>query len=261
MTLKTLIADDEPLARERLRFLLSSDHEIEIVDECRNGREVGRSAQSKRNRFGYSWTSRCLGSSGFEVIEKVGAAHMPMTIFVTAFNTYAVKAFEVHALDYLTKPVEPERLQTALTHVKERIAARSALMTRVQLNNLIEGLHKAGIEREGYPKRLLVPNGMKDIFVMVDEIEWIEAADYYARLHVGGKTFMLRETIKQLSVSLDPKRFIRIHRSAIVNIDHMREILREGQTEGWIVLSNGQRLKMSKTGWQSLSAATGSLSE
>ncbi len=259
MKLKTLIADDEPLARERLRLLLAADQEIEIVEECRNGREVVAALKSRPIDL-VLLDIQMPGNTGFEVIEQVGPAHMPMTVFVTAYNTYAVKAFEVHALDYLTKPVEPGRLHAALAHVKERTAAEAARATHAQLASLLESLHLSAGERGGYPERLLVPNGAKDSFVTINEIEWIEAADYYARLHVRGKTYMLRETIKELSSSLDPKRFVRVHRSAIVNIHHVREILREGRTEGWVVLSSGERLKMSKTGRQSLLASTGSLS-
>jgi two-component system LytT family response regulator len=254
MKLRALIADDEPLARERLKFLLSEDQEIEIAGECRNGREVVVALKEKQYDVLFL-DIQMPGSCGFEIIEQVGPAHMPITVFVTAHNHYAVKAFEVHALDYLTKPVEPERLRATLAQVKEKIAAKVALTTHAQLGTLLAGLHKSG----SYPQRILVPNGAKDSFVTTSEIVWIEAADYYARLHVGNKTFMLRETIKQLSTSLDPNRFVRVHRSAIVNIDHVREILREGRTEGWVVLANGERLKMSKSGWQALLAATRSI--
>jgi two-component system, LytTR family, response regulator len=255
--LKTLIADDEPLARERLRLLLAGDQDLEIVEECRNGREVAAAVKSKPIDLVFL-DIQMPGNTGFEVIEKIGPAHMPITVFVTAHNDYALKAFEVHALDYLTKPVERERLQATLAHVKERIAAKTALTTQAQLHSLLQSLNRSGTETRAYPQRLLVPNGARDSFVTVSEIEWIEAADYYARLHVGSKTFMLRETIRQLSSSLDPKRFVRVHRSAIVNIDYVREILREGRSESWVVLSNGQRLRMSKAGWQSLLATTGS---
>jgi two-component system, LytTR family, response regulator len=251
MTLKTLIADDEPLARERLRFLLASDADIEIVGECRNGREVVAALKTRPVDLVFL-DIQMPGNTGFEILEKVGPVHMPMTVFVTAYNTYAVKAFEVHALDYLTKPVEPERLRTALVHVKERAASKAALSTHAQLNGLLESLNRSEQAARSYPERLLVANGSRETFITVNEIEWVEAADYYARLHVGAKTYMLRETIKQLSASLDPKRFVRIHRSAMVNVNHVREILREGRTDGWVVLANGQRLKMSKSGWQSL---------
>jgi two-component system LytT family response regulator len=107
-----------------------------------------------------------------------------------------------------------------------------------------------------HPKRLLVHNGAKDLFVNVEDIEWIEAADYYSCLHVGTKNLMLRETIKQLASTLDPQKFVRIHRSVIVNVEHLQEIIREGQNEGSVVLTNGQRLKMSKAGWQNLLAVS-----
>ena len=193
------------------------------------------------------------GGSGFEIVEQVGVAQMPITVFVTAHNHYAVKAFEVHALDYLTKPVEPERLMATLARVRERIAAQDALKTHEQLKSVLATLNRG--QRE-YPKRLVVPSGSRDSFVNVDDIEWVEAADYYSCLHVGTKSLMLRETIKQLAETLDPRKFVRVHRSAIVNIGQVREVLREGRNEGWVLLLSGQRLKMSKTGWQALLAAS-----
>src|ERR1700728_3968876 len=134
MTLKALIADDEPLARERLRFLLSSDEEVEIACECRNGREVVAALKEKKIDVLFL-DIQMPGRGGFEVIEQIGARHMPVTVFVTAHNQYAVQAFEVHALDYLTKPIEPERLQSTLVRVKERIASNNALITHEQLKS------------------------------------------------------------------------------------------------------------------------------
>jgi two-component system, LytTR family, response regulator len=239
MKLRALIADDEPLARERLGFLLAQQGEVEVAGECRNGREV--IAMLKQERFDVLFLDiRMPGLDGFEVIHEVGPAHMPATVFVTAFDDYAVRAFAVHALDYLTKPVEPERLVATIARVKEKIASQAALLTQEQMKVALAGV--------GLPKRLLVPNGTKDSFVAVDEIDWIEAADYYACLHVGTRSFMLRETIKQLAAMLDPRRFVRIHRSVIVNVERVSEVLREGS----VILKTGQRLKMSKEGWQNL---------
>jgi len=251
MKLKTLIADDEPLARERLRYLLSSDEDIEVLAECRNGKEVV--AALKDNPVDLLFLDiEMPGANGFNVIDEVGLAHMPLTVFVTAHNQYAVKAFEIHALDYLTKPVEPERLQASVSRVKERIASKAALLTHDQLKSLLTSIESGACKRDAYLKRLLVPNGNKDCFVNVDEIEWIEAADYYCCLHVGIKSLMLRESIKQLACTLDPKKFVRVHRSIIVNVDEVREILRDGRGESYAVLANGQRLKMSKAGWKNL---------
>jgi two-component system LytT family response regulator len=255
MKLSALIADDEPLARERLRLLLADDAEVDIAGECRNGREVVEALKQKRHDVLFL-DIEMPGSSGFEVVEQVGAAQMPITVFVTAHNHYALKAFEVHALDYLTKPVEPERLRSALARVKERVAAHAALMTQEQLKSMLAALGTGTAERKEYPKRLVVPNAAKDSFVNVDEIEWIEAADYYSCIHAGSRNLMLRETIKQLAETLDPRKFVRVHRSTIVNIDQVREILREGRSEGWVLLSNGRKLKMSKAGWQALLDAT-----
>jgi two-component system, LytTR family, response regulator len=255
MTLRALIADDEPLARERLRFLLSGDNDVAIAGECRNGHET--IAALKENRYDLLFLDiQMPGAGGLDIIDEVGAAHMPIVVFVTAHHRYAVKAFEVNALDYLTKPVEPERLKAALERVKEKIASQTALLTQDQLKAALAALNHGGAPRHEYPRRLVVPNGAKDSFVNVEEIEWIEAADYYSCLHIGAKRLMLREPIKQLAETLDPKRFVRVHRSAIVNLGCVREILREGRKEGWVLLSNGNRLKMSKAGWQNLIAAS-----
>ena len=255
MKIKALIADDEPLARERLSFLLSGQDEVEVAGECRNGKEV--IAALKKSRFDVLFLDiQMPGRSGFEVIEQIGPAQMPVTVFVTAHNEYAVQAFEVHALDYLTKPVEPERLQATLVRVRERIASQAALMTHEQMKSVLSSLENGGVPRQDFPRRLLVHNGAKDSFVNVNEIDWIEAADYYACLHVGTKSFMLRETIKELSNTLDSAKFVRIHRSIIVNVEQVSEIFREGQSEGSVVLKNGQRLRMRKAGWQSLLAVS-----
>jgi two-component system, LytTR family, response regulator len=249
--LTALIADDEPLARERLRHLLSAEEEVEVGGECRNGREV--IAALRANRFDVLFLDiQMPGLDGFAVIGEIGPAQMPVTVLVTAHNEYAVQAFEVHALDYLTKPVEPKRLQATVARVRERLASQAALVTQEQLQSV---LHDLGRGRE-YTRRLLIHNGAKDSFIQVNDIEWIEAADYYACLHVGSKSFMLRETIKQLASTLDPQKFIRIHRSVIVNVDQVSEIFREGSAESSVVLKTGQRLRMSKAGWENLLAVS-----
>ena len=249
MRLRAIIADDEDLARDGLRLLLSEDGEVEIIAECSNGREAVAALQEHRADVLFL-DIQMPGIDGFEVIEQVNEAHLPVLVFVTAHSEYAVKAFEVEALDYVTKPLEPERVLATLRRVRERLAAHAAPITQDQLKAVLSAVH------EQYPKRLLVPNGSKDILLNVAEIEWIEADSYYSCLHVGTKRHMLRETIKHLAATLDPSIFIRVHRSAIVNINHVREILREGPNEGWVVLLNGERLKMSKPGWQSLLAVS-----
>lgn len=255
MTVKTLIADDEPLACKRLRQLLAAHSDIEVIEECRNGNEVVSALKAKSIDLVFL-DIQMPGNTGFEVIETVGIMHMPLTVFVTAYNVYAVQAFEVHALDYLIKPISPERLEAAVAHVRERIAANSALTVKAQLNSLLQNASVAYSNSSRYPERLLIPNGSEDTFVVTSEIDWIEAADDYACIHIGSKVFMLRETIRQLEASLDPRRFVRVHRSAIVNISQVSKILRDGRADGWLILTNGKRIKMSKIGWQNLMATT-----
>ena len=255
MILQALIADDEPLARERLRFLLADEDAIQIVGECRNGREVVAALQ--QNKVDVLFLDiEMPGLGGFEAIAEIGTDRMPVTVFVTAHSHYALRAFDARALDYLTKPVDPQRLHQALNRVKERIAAQGALLAQHQLASMLSNLSQVDVQQKEFPTRLLVPNGSKDSFVRVEEIEWIEAADYYCCLHVGPKNLMLRESIKQLAQTLDPKRFVRIHRSVIVNVDKVREIFREGRSEGSVTLIDGQRLRMSKAGWQNLLAVS-----
>lgn len=257
MNLRALIADDEPLARERLRFLLRADDQVEIAGECRNGREVITALRESSIDVLFL-DIQMPGRSGFEVVDQVGPANMPITVFVTAHNRFAIQAFEVHALDYLTKPVEAERLRATLARVRERMAANRALVTQEQLRSLLSAIETGPVPAcRDYPARLLVPNGAKDSFVNVSDIDWIEAADYYSCLHIGGRTLMLRETIKQLSITLDPRKFVRIHRSVIVNVERVSEIQREGRSEGAVVLHSGLRLRMSRRGWQDLIAANG----
>jgi two-component system LytT family response regulator len=258
MKLQALIADDEPLARERLKFLLSSDDEIEIACECRNGREVVDALKAMRIDVLFL-DIQMPGKNGLEALnqigDQIGSAQLPVTVFVTAHSEYALQAFEVQALDYLTKPIEPERLQASLFRVRQQLAARAALVTQEQLKTLLGSIQNGNPARSEYPARLLVPNGGKNSFINVQDIDWIEAADYYCCLHVGTRSLMLRESIKQLAETLDPNTFVRIHRSIIVNVKHVCEIFREGRSEGWVVLENGQRLRMSKPGWQSLLTA------
>ena len=162
MRLRALIADDEPLARERLRFLLSGQDEVEVGGECRNGREV--IAALRESRFDVLFLDiQMPGKDGFDVIEQIGTVHMPVTVFVTAHNHYAVQAFEVHALDYLTKPVEPERLQATLLRVRERIASQAALVTQEQLKSVLTSLENRW-PRLNFPQRLLVHNGSQGFF-------------------------------------------------------------------------------------------------
>ena len=251
MSLQTVLVDDEPLALDLLNLLLADQKDIEVVALCQNGQEAISWLQTKPvDLLFLDVQMPVLG--GFDVVEQVGLRHLPPTIFVTAYHEHAVRAFDVHAVDYLTKPVDPERLGMALERVRKNIAAETALMTQVQLTAVLNGLRNSAEEAKSYSSRFLVKDGEREILVSVEKIDWIEAADYYSCLHVSGRRYMLRESIADLSDKLDPKQFVRIHRSSIVNLDQIREIYRDGQMEGAVVLTDGQTLRMSRAGRQKL---------
>ena len=251
MTLRTLLADDEPLARERLKFLLAADPDIGIVSECKNAKEVVAALKASQVDLLFL-DIQMPGDNGFEVIEQVGQPHMPLTVFVTAHNEHAVEAFKVRALDYLIKPVEPARLNETLRKVKERLQQQAAFLARQEISSALEVLRLASAAEPRYPERFLARNGNSSSVVFVSDIEWIEAADYYVCLHAGGKKHLLRESIKALENKLNPEKFIRLHRSVIVNLDYVREIHRDGRSEGWVLLSTGERVRLNKAGWHKL---------
>jgi two-component system, LytTR family, response regulator len=254
MSLRTMIADDEPLARERLKILLAPDPDIAIVAQCRNGSEVVRSLKAAKTDLLFL-DIQMPGRDGFQVIEEIGPAHMPITVFVTAHNEHAVNAFEVHALDYLVKPIERKRLAQTLARVKERVQWEEAFAAREQISSAVDALRQLASAPER-PQRFLTRTGNAASVVSVGDIEWIEAADYYVCLHAGGKRHLLRESIRALEAKLDPNQFIRLHRSAIVNLDHVREIHRDGHAEGWVLLSTGARVRLNRNGWRKLIGAT-----
>ena len=255
MSLRTVIADDEALARERMKLLLASDRDIEVVEECRSGSEVVTALKGQEIDLLFL-DIQMPGKNGFDVIEEIGLPNMPMTVFVTAHNEYAVEAFETRALDYLVKPIERNRLEEAIARVKKRIRLEEAFTAREEISSALQALRTAA-GQDPYPQRFLAKNGNTGSVISVSKIEWIEAADYYVCLHVGGKKHLLRESIRSLETKLNPNKFVRLHRSAIVNIDHVREIHKDGRTEGWVLLSTGERVRLNQTGWQKLIAMNG----
>lgn len=249
--MRTVTVDDEPLARERLKLLLTAEPDVQIVSECKSGAEAIAFLHSQPVDLLFL-DIQMPRIDGLGVVQEIGMLHLPPTIFVTAYQEYAVRAFEIEAIDYLTKPVEPERLKAAMERVRARLAAKSALLTQAQFVAVLDGLRGSENARQSYISRLLVRDGAKDILVQTQSIEWIEAADYYSCLHLKGRTLMLRETVSELCRKLDPTIFVRVHRSAIVNLNYVREIYREGPDEGTVILVDGQRLRMSRAGRQKL---------
>lgn len=252
MSLKTAIVDDEPLALDLLKILLADHKDVEIIAECQNGAQAVTVLQSKVIDLLFL-DVQMPEMGGFDVVERIGLHKLPPTIFVTAYHEHAVRAFDVQAVDYLTKPLEVQRLRTALERVRRKIAAETALLTQEQLAAILKGL-RTGEDSKPYASRFLVRDGEKEILLSVERIDWVEAAEYYCCLHSGGRSYMFRETISEISERMDPGQFVRIHRSAVVNLDRIAEIYREGAAQSSIRLTGGQVLKMSKAGRERLLA-------
>jgi two-component system, LytTR family, response regulator len=260
--LKVLIVDDEPPAREGLRLLLGRDPAIEIVGECRDGRDA--IVQLTRLQPDLVFLDVQMPElDGFAVLEQAGVAELPLIIFVTAYDRYALRAFEVQALDYLLKPFTDERFFKALERAKAQLARGEVRPFRRRLNGLpkqSESDWPAG--PSPYPERLMIKSGGRVLFLAVDEIDWIEAADYYVVLHVGAKTHLLRETIARLEARLDAARFLRIHRSTIVNLAQVRDWHPREAGEFAVILRDGTQLQCSRRRRKALEQAmqTGSFS-
>jgi two-component system LytT family response regulator len=239
--IRALIVDDEPLARRKIRTLLKADREVEIVGDCSDGRTALSAIREKRPDLIFLDVQMPV-MDGIAVLEALGAERTPHVIFVTAYDQYALRAFEFHALDYLLKPFDRKRFRVALQRAKERIhGERGGDLGRRTLA-LLEELRT----RSGTLERLIVKSGGRVLFLKVGEIDWIEAEGKYVRLHVGKDAHLLREAMSRLESQLDPKKFLRIHRSTIVNIDRIRELQPWFHMEYRVVLQDGTRLQLSR---------------
>jgi two-component system LytT family response regulator len=241
--IRTLIVDDEPLARERLRTLLQQESDIEILGECGDGRQAV-SAITEHAPDLVFLDIQMPGMDGFGVLQSITDRPLPGVIFVTAYDQYALQAFEVHALDYLLKPFTARRFQKALSRARQDVRHDTPNETPVErrLLNLLDDL---GGERR-YTKRIVVKSSGRIHFVKVDEIDWVEAEGNYVRLHIGAHSHLLRETMKGMEAALDPDRFIRIHRSTIVNTERIKELQPLFHGEYAVLLYDGTRLVASR---------------
>jgi two-component system LytT family response regulator len=239
--IRTLVVDDEPLARERLTGLLSAEPDIEIVGQCRDGEEAARAIVAQTPDLAFL-DVQMPAMSGFDVIEAVGSERMPLVIFVTAYDQHALKAFQVRALDYLLKPFDRERFQESLQRARTQIQRDETGDLGRRLLALVKDL------RRDQPKtdRIVVKSGGRLFFLRTDEIDWIEAAGNYVRLHVGNSSHLLRETMNAIEGRLDAEKFFRIHRSRIVNMERIQEMQPWLNGEYAVVLQNGTRLTLSR---------------
>lgn len=241
MPARTLIIDDEALARDRLRQLLQTEPEIEIIGECADGRQAVEAIQAQAPDLIFL-DIQMPELDGFAVLEAIHLDPMPVIVFVTAYDKFALKAFEVHAVDYLLKPFDRERFQIALHHALDQVKRRGepALSER-QTAALAELKPPAKM-----PERLPIKSAGRVIFVRVEDIDWVEAAHNYIVLHVGKESHLLRETMNAFEGRLSPEKFVRISRSTIVNIDRIKELQPLFYGEYNVTLHNGTRLTLSR---------------
>jgi two-component system LytT family response regulator len=241
---RVLIADDEPPARARLRRLLDADPEISVAGEAASGTEATEMIERLRPDLVFL-DIQMPGADGFGVLQAIDPAALPHVVFVTAFDEYALRAFEVHAVDYLLKPYDADRFRTALRRAKERVRARPPAGD----DGLDERIRRVLAEARpapAYLERVLVRTGARAVFLRTDDVDWLEAEENYVRLHAGHESYLVRGTLAGLEERLDPARFIRVHRSHMVNLASIRELHPWSHGDWMIVLRDGRELMLSR---------------
>jgi two-component system LytT family response regulator len=242
MSIRTMIVDDEPLACERIRMLLHGEPELEIISECRNGKDALQAIEKLKPDLVFL-DVQMPELTGFEVLDRLDPARMPVVIFVTAYDQYALKAFEVSALDYLLKPFDRERFKRALDRARAELERRTTGAVNEKVLRLLSEMQRS----KKYVDKLIVRAGGRVLFLRADEIDWIEAAGNYVRLHAGKEEYLYRETMTKLEEQLNPERFARIHRSTIVNIERIKELQPWFRGDYVILLRDNSKLILSRT--------------
>ena len=247
--IRTLIVDDEPAARRGVRLLLERDPAVEILGEATGGIEATEWINREKPDLVFL-DVQMPGCDGFEVLAKVGLSAPPAVIFVTAYDEHALRAFDVNAIDYLLKPYDDARFAAALQRAKQAVRQREADSVNSQLSQLLSYLQhdaaQATAQTAAQGERILLKSSGEIFFLKAEEIDWIEAEGDYMKFHVSGRVHLMRETMARLEARLDPKRFIRIHRSTIVNIDRLRKLSPSFAGEYAVILQDGTKLKLSR---------------
>jgi two-component system, LytTR family, response regulator len=241
MKIRTVIVEDEPLARERLRMLLEKDSEIEVIAECGDGRSAVTAINEHHPDLVFL-DIQLPERNGFDVISDLGSSRLPAIIFVTAYDRFALKAFEVHAIDYLLKPFDIERFERALRHAKSQLGKSESKGQDEAIRELAGNLRS---ERSG-TKRISIKSSGKLIFIRTDEIDFVEAADNYVKVHVGSDLHVVRDTLGAFESRLPSDDFVRISRSCIINLDRVKELqpLEYGEYE--VLLQDGTHLRLTR---------------
>jgi two-component system, LytTR family, response regulator len=250
--LRTLLVDDEALSRRGLELRLRMAADIEIIGQCSNGREALAAIREQKPDLVFL-DIQMPGLSGFDVLAELQPHELPMIVFVTAYDRFAVQAFEARAIDYVLKPVDDARLAATLAHVRELTDQRAAVAERNQLVHLLAELRGSGEIEPGEPAMPQTPhwlpirNGRETVRVPVQSIEWVDAAGDYLCIHASGHTHILRATMREMENLLDPRLFQRVHRSTIVNLTRVKSLRAHMNGEYFLRLEGGQELKLSRT--------------
>jgi two-component system, LytTR family, response regulator len=239
--LRLLIVDDEPLARAGMHRLLADDAEIDVVGECGDGAEAVV-AIVEMQPDAVLLDIKMPELSGLDVVRTVGVDQMPLVVFITAYDEHALRAFELHALDYLLKPFDDERFAATIARLKQTFRTRAAAQLSEKLLHVLQDTPKS----TRYLPRLVVRDNGRTLLLRTTDVEWIEAADYYAKIHIAGKSHLLRETMNELEARLDPDVFFRVHRSAIVNLEKVKEIQPYTRGEHVVIMHSGAKVRLSR---------------
>jgi two-component system, LytTR family, response regulator len=245
--IRTIIADDEELARRGLRVLSQRSGDLDVICECRNGRETVEAIRRSQPDLVFL-DVQMPGRTGFDVINAIADIKRPHVVFVTAYDKFALRAFEVHALDYLLKPVNEERFDAALAHVREAMSLAADKDIAQRMRKVAADLPVTTPPATASAvDRLAIKDKGRIVVVRVTEIDWIEAAGDYVSIHVGGKTWLMRETIAAIELRLALSGFVRIHRSVLVNVDRVAELQPQDKGEYAVLLRDGTELKLTRS--------------
>jgi two-component system LytT family response regulator len=236
--IRTLVVDDEPIARARVVSLLKQEDDIEVVGECANGQQAMSAIESTSPDLLFL-DIQMPEVNGLDLARTIQSTGTPAVVFVTAYDEYALRAFEVHALDFLLKPFSAERFRSALGHAREQVSQRrkGSAAAKAPLPD---------VRSSARPNRLMIKSGGRIHFVRMTDIDWCEAQGNYVRVHVGAQEHLVRDTMSHLESELDPQQFVRIHRSTIVNVDRIQEMQSSFNGEYVVLLRTGTRLTLSR---------------
>ena len=243
--IRTIIADDERLARKKLRILLSSEPQVEVVAECPNGRQTVSAIRSFRPDM-LLLDIQMPDLNGFEVLSELSSDEMPQVIFTSAYDQYAIRAFETRALDYLLKPFDQDRLHAAIERASVEIRKSKDQELTNRVLELLSSVNSAKKAIPEFEDRLAIRTNGRVVFLNLDEIHWVEAAANYVRLNTGKDSYLFRETISRISERLNPVDFVRIHRSMIVNVRRIKELIPVNSGEYVVILNSGKELSCSR---------------